>query len=126
MTLTLLSWLSWLLLSSVPSPGLPGGEARAAQESVRYEGPIIDMHLHALALRRGPDGTPTPVDCYPAPCQSFTSAAHSEDDVLRMSLEAMDRYHIVQGFLSGSLELVAKWTAAAPARFIAAPAIVQP
>src|ERR1043166_5356417 len=124
--MSLLPWLRWIFLPSVFCALLHVGAARAAQEGARYEGPIIDMHLHALALRWGPDGKPTPVDCYPAPCQSFTSAATSEDDVLRMSLEAMDHSHIVQGFLSGSLELIAKWTAAAPGRFIAAPAIVQP
>jgi len=123
--MTFLPWLSWILLPSAFFALLHGGEA-TAQEGARYEGPIIDMHLHALALRRGPDGKLTPVDCYPAPCQSFTSAAQSEDEVLRMSLEVMDQYHIVQGFLSGSLELVAKWTAAAPGRFIASPAIIQP
>jgi uncharacterized protein len=124
--MTFLPWLSWILFSSVFFALLHVGEAIAAQEGARYEGPIIDMHMHALALRLGPDGKPTPVDCYPAPCQSFTSAAQSEDDVLRMSLEAIDQYHIVQGFLSGSLDRVAKWKSAAPGRFIGSPLIRQP
>src|SRR5262245_52168641 len=124
--MTFLPWLSWILLPSVFFALLHVGEAIAAQGGARYEGPIIDMHMHALALRLGPDGKPTPVDCYPAPCQSFTSAAQSEDEVLRMSLAAMDHYHIVQGFLSGSLDRVAKWKSAAPGRFIGSPLIRQP
>ncbi len=55
--------------------------------------PIIDMHLHA-----GPD------------------------DSLRQRVVAlMDESNIVKAFLSGSLEDVYSWTAAAPGRFIPSP-----
>ncbi len=55
--------------------------------------PIIDMHLHA-----GPD------------------------DSLRQRVVAlMDESNIVKAFLSGSLENVYRWTAAAPGRFIPSP-----
>ncbi len=66
----------------------------------RYEGPIIDMHMHAFAyyLELGPDGKPKPFDCYPAPCEGLVTKALNERDVLRMTLSAMDEHDVVLGF----------------------------
>lgn len=98
----------------------------AGQETARYDGPIIDMHMHALAVTLGPDGKQAPVDCYPTASRCVTTAAASEEDVLRMTLAAMDEYNIVKGFLSGSLDRVSKWKSAAPGRFIGSPLIWRP
>ncbi len=59
----------------------------------QQRGPIIDMHLHA-----GPD-----------------------DSLRHRVVALMDESHIVKAFLSGSLENVYRWTAAAPGRFIPSP-----
>jgi hypothetical protein len=64
----------------------------AGQETARYDGPIIDMHQHA------------------APDRNVQSL-----------IAVMDEFHIVKAFLSGSLEDVYSWTAAAPGRFIPSP-----
>ena len=98
----------------------------AGQETARYDGPIIDMHMHALELTLGPDGKPLPLPCYPDPCQGAPAVAASEDDVLRMTLQAMDRKNIVKGFLSGDLARVSKWRSAAADRFIGSPLIWRP
>jgi len=55
----------------------------------QQRGPIIDMHLHTIPDR------------------------NVQDEVA-----AMDESHVVKAFLSGSLEDVYSWTAAAPGRFI--------
>ena len=98
----------------------------SAQESPRYEGPIIDMHMHAFPLSLGPDGKPPPADCYGDPCEPIHTAARSDDDLLRMTVAAMERHKIVLGFLSGEIDMVAKWTGEAPGRFIASPLLRQP
>lgn len=109
-----------------------------AQEGARYEGPIIDMHLHAMNVQVGPDGKPLPVPlrCYPGPCEGGPAAATTEEEVLRMTLAAMDRHNIVLGFLSGvdgtpdsftpNFERVQAWVKAAPGRFIPGAVLTQP
>ncbi len=110
----------------------------AAQEGARYEGPIIDMHMHAPNVQVGPDGKPVPVPlrCYPGPCEGGPAAATTEEEVLRMTLAAMDRHNIVLGFLSGydgspdsltpNTERVQVWVKAAPGRFIPSAVLSQP
>lgn len=115
-----------LLIVSVLAAGATLTIPAVAQETTRYDGPILDMHMHALAVTLGPDGKPLPLPCLPDPCQGAPAVAASEDDVLRMTLQAMDRYNIVKGFLSGDLERVSKWKSAAPGRFIASPLIWGP
>jgi len=115
-----------LLIASVLTAVATWAIPAVAQETARYDGPIIDMHMHAFAVTLGPDGKPLPLLCFPAPCQGAPAMADSEDEVLRMTLEAMDRYNIVKGFLSGDLGRVAKWKSAAPGRFIASPLIGRP
>jgi hypothetical protein len=66
----------------------------AGQETARYDGPIIDMHVHTIFV---------------------------PDRNVQSVIAVMDEYHIVKAFLSGSLEDVYSWTAAAPGRFIPSP-----
>ena len=110
----------------------------AGQESIRYDGPIIDMHMHAANVRFGSDGKPLPVPfrCVPGPCQGGPAAATTENEIFRMTLAAMDRYNIVLGFLSGydgsadsitpNSERVQAWVKAAPGRFLASAFLSQP
>jgi predicted TIM-barrel fold metal-dependent hydrolase len=85
--------------------------------------PIIDMHMHATRPGGQPDARP----CYPEPnCDRVPAAAKSDADVLRLTLEAMDRYNIVLGFLSDNLDNVDKWVQAAPGRFLPSPMIADP
>lgn len=78
--------------------------------------PIIDMHLHA----HHPDVPPgLPVLCRPEPCRGEGRATATSAESLQKTLEAMRRYNIVKGFLSGpNLDIVDEWVAAAPDRFI--------
>lgn len=101
------------------------GSPVAAQQD-RTHSPIIDMHLHAhhVPLRLQP-GAPPP--CRPSPCVPEGKATATSEESLRKTLEEMDRYNIVKGFLSSAeLGLVYEWVEAAPDRFIAAPFIVEP
>ena len=88
--------------------------------------PVIDMHLHAdLPPYDVPPGTPAL--CRPEPCEGTGRATASHEETLEKSLQVMDRYNIVKAFLSGvDAEIVQKWVAAAPDRFIAAPFILRP
>src|SRR3989304_546853 len=89
--------------------------------------PIIDMHLHANSVERGPDGAPNRRPCNPSPCLGIPSKVQTVDDVLKLTLEAMDRNNIVLGFLSSSpLDNVYRWVEAAPGRFIASPGVGDP
>jgi len=87
--------------------------------------PVIDMHMHAdLPPHDVPKGAPAL--CRPHPCRGEGAATASDAETLEKTLEAMQRYNIVKGFVSGrDLEVVRKWTAAAPGRFIAAPFILE-
>jgi predicted TIM-barrel fold metal-dependent hydrolase len=88
--------------------------------------PIIDMHLHAdLPPHEIQGGEPSL--CRPEPCEGESHATSSHDETLRKTLEIMDRYNIVKGYLSGlNPQVIAKWVEAAPDRFVAAPFIFQP
>ena len=90
--------------------------------------PIIDMHMHAYAsLPRTPAGQPEPRPCYAEPsCERVPAVARADADVLRLTLEAMNQYNIVLGFLSGETETVDKWVEAAPNRFLPSRAIRDP
>jgi len=98
--------------------------------------PIIDMHLHARrADYIGPNPPPmcAPFALMPRwenersieegfafespPCESPIFAAATDEQVLRETLEAMERYNII-GMVSGEPELMAVWKAAAPERVI--------
>ncbi len=115
-----------------------GAPAKLAPVGQRYVGPIIDMHMHATNVQMGDDGKPVPLPthCFPGPCDGGPAAAKTEEDILRMTLAAMDKYHVVLGFLSGydgtadSLSpnpaRVDAWVRAARGRFLASNAVAGP
>lgn len=126
------------LIVSVLAVGTVAPIPAAGQATSRYAGPIIDMHMHAANVQVGPDGkpVPAPLRCYPGPCEGGPAAAATEDEVLHMTLAAMDRHHIVLSFLSGydgsptsltpNAERVQAWVRAAPGRFIPGAFLCQP
>lgn len=92
-----------------------------AQTKPNLGPPIIDMHMHAdLDLVRLPVGTLP--GCIPQPCSpALTRGALVGDAALKATLEAMDRYNIVKGFLSGDdLNTVNRWVTAGGGRFMGA------
>jgi uncharacterized protein len=88
----------------------PSDTARDATAAKR---PIIDMHMHALTFEAYSNGERPPNPTTGKPPEAKTSA-----DILRLTLEAMDRYNIKVAVLSGRLETVYEWKAKAPDRFI--------
>lgn len=87
--------------------------------------PIIDMHMHTGLFHEVPEGAPA--ICRPEPCKGEGSATVDSGENLRKSLEQMDQYNIVKGFLSSvDWEAVQEWTKAAPGRFIPSPFILKP
>ena len=106
--------------------GQPNSSA-PAQTTTSERMPIIDMHMHAYDAISLPDGTPIPVPCMPEPCQGTAAAAKSSDAILQLTLQQMDKYHVVRGFLSSdNLSNLDKWVKAAPDRFLPSPLIWEP
>ena len=88
--------------------------------------PIIDMHLHA-DLPPHDVSAGAPALCRPEPCEGSGQATASHTETLERTLELMNRYNIVKGFVSGlDPAIVQRWVAADPDRFIAAPFILTP
>ena len=83
--------------------------------------PIIDMHQHArFKVWLDEEGKPYPRLCFPAPCESEPSKALKDEDVLRLTLEEMEKYNVVKAVVSDeSLDDVYRWKASAPNKFIA-------
>lgn len=122
---TLLNTIVVLLL-----PALLGAEARSQTKRL----PIIDMHMHArTAHHYGPNPGPlcAPVDKMPTwdqrrpfedalakpLCKQPIQPALTDAAVLEQTLAVMKKRNII-GVLGGSPDLVAKWMAAAPNRFL--------
>jgi len=84
---------------------LPLASAAGQEKAGRYEGPIIDMHLHAkteiFAERRF---------CNPQPCEGAVTRVKNAADLKPMTLEAMARNNIVLGVISETPERVLPWT----------------
>lgn len=94
------------------------------QLNVGQRPPIIDMHMHTGLPHEVPPGTPAL--CRPEPCQGEGQPTTDPKALLQKTLEAMDRYNIVKGFLSGvDLSAVQQWTSAAPGRFIGSPFVLK-
>ena len=86
--------------------------------------PIIDMHMHTGLPHHVPAGIPA--ICRPEPCEGEGQATVDPGELMKKTLEAMDHYNIVKGFLSGvDFSAVQEWTRAAPERFIASPFILK-
>src|SRR5688572_33081045 len=94
--------------------------------SAQERPPVIDMHMHAHHIPLDlPAGAPPP--CLPRPCQPKRAATATAEESLQKTLQAMERYNIVPGFLSSAdLTIVRKSVAAAPGRFIPSPFIEAP
>lgn len=84
-----------LLAAMLPGPA-------QTQSSERYDGPIIDMHLHGYTADSYWGAIPNPATGQPAPA---TAAEHAE-----RSLAAMREHGVVLGVVSGeSPEAAASW-----------------
>jgi predicted TIM-barrel fold metal-dependent hydrolase len=111
---------------------LQAASATAAQP------PIIDMHMHAWSLQEF-GGSPPPgclgargIEMHgidpskpfdfmaQATCKVMVEAPKTDQALLDATLAEMKRFNIVRGVIAGERELVAKWRAAAPDRFIPA------
>lgn len=87
--------------------------------------PIIDMHMHTGLPHEVPEGTPA--ICRPSPCAGHGHATVKPEELMKKTLEVMDEYNIVLGFLSGTnWTAVKEWSRVAPGRFITAPFILTP
>lgn len=94
-----------LFRMSLPNPG------SAQVQPERYEGPIIDMHLHAYTSESYWGPAPFGLTGKPSPA---TAEEHREE-----TLAAMDRYGVVLGVVSGSeLTAAEAWAERAPGRFL--------
>ncbi len=94
-------------------------------EADSYTGPIIDMHLHTGLPHEVPPGIPSL--CRPEPCEGDGAATVDSNELMRKTLEEMDRYNISKAFVSGvDWAAVQDWKRADPDRFIASPFILQP
>lgn len=79
--------------------------------------PIIDMHMHTSLPHKVPAGAPAL--CRPAPCTGDGGATANSTENFEKTLDQMNRYNIVKGFLSGvNLPDVQEWSKTAPGRFI--------
>lgn len=83
------------------------------EESGRYTGPIIDMHLHAKT-----DIFAERQLCFPEPCEGARTIAQNIAEVRAMTLEAMDRHRIVLGVVSGMVSDVLPWAKGEEHRFL--------
>ena len=96
--------------------------AAQGEADERYEGPVIDMHLHELEGFYAEQQF-----CYPEPCYGGgATIAKDHVEVMAQTIAAMDEYNIVLGFLSGDVDNLRKWTSAASDRFIASPFVERP
>jgi predicted TIM-barrel fold metal-dependent hydrolase len=96
----------------------------AAPSAAQERPPIIDMHMHTGLPHKVPAGSPAL--CRPEPCQGEGQATVNPTELFEKTLEVMDRYNIIKGFLSGvDLSSVREWTETAPGRFIASPFILE-
>ncbi|HSL69032.1 MAG TPA: amidohydrolase family protein [Longimicrobiales bacterium] len=80
--------------------------------------PVIDMHLHAYSEAQWTGRPRNPATGQPAPA---TAAEH-----LRACLAAMDEYNVVAAVVTGPLDAVSAWRAAAPGRVLASPIFGRP
>jgi uncharacterized protein len=111
-TFKILSFFLFLGLLSVPLFG-------------QERPPIIDMHMHIGAPLDLPAGAPAP--CLPQPCIRKGTATANSSENLEKTLEAMDRYNIVKGFLSHfDLNQLQEWSEAASGHFILSSFIHEP
>ena len=101
----------------------PTGQAADARRL-----PIIDMHMHATPIEAFPSEWGTPP--FRNPATGEPSAATTNEAIMAASVRAMTRFNIVKAVVSGPLDDVHRWQAAAPDRVIGgvwlAPAVGLP
>lgn len=85
----------------------------AASQVQRYEGPIVDVHLHAES------SLPPQRFCFPQPCRGLPTALSDPADLLPATIAAMDELNIVAGVVSGDRLLMRAWMEGNEDRFIA-------
>jgi hypothetical protein len=93
------------------------------QISISQDGklPIIDMHQHALGkMYRSESGEPLSRICHPSPyCKRIPAKVQKDEDVLKFTLEAIEKFHIVKAVISAEdLKTVYDWKAKAPDIFL--------
>ncbi len=90
--------------------------------------PIIDMHMHApTSAIRTPEGDPAPMPCVPEGCEPFPTIVRTDEDVMGLVLEAMDRNNIVLAVVADhALDRVYQWAEAAPGRFLTGASVARP
>jgi predicted TIM-barrel fold metal-dependent hydrolase len=84
----------------------------SGQEDSRYDGPIIDMHLHAESEIWAEQRL-----CFPKPCEGGPTSVRTVDELKPMTLEAMQRNGVVMGVVSGFRDDVLAWTEGDGERF---------
>ena len=82
-------------------------------QSDRYEGPIVDVHVHAYARIQSANRF-----CFPQPCEGAATQLSSGDELKPATIATMEQAGIVVGVLSGTSANVAAWTADNEDRFI--------
>ncbi len=86
-----------------------------AQEAGRYEGPIIDMHLHARGEVQAEQQL-----CFPQPCDGAPTIAKNVVQMRAMLLAFMAEHKIVLGVISDSEpDTVLEWINGEEERFLA-------
>jgi predicted TIM-barrel fold metal-dependent hydrolase len=91
----------------------------AAQSAERYEGPIIDVHMHAYTDDDYWGAVPHPATGEPAPA--------TDEEHLERTLEVMDEHGVVLGAVSGdALAAAEAWADRAPDRFLKGIAVHDP
>lgn len=86
-----------------------------AQAQDRYEGPVIDMHLHAYNIDADFDLTLFP--WLPSDIETPTSS----DQLLAETLDQLEHLNVVKGWASGPVDVALRWKAAAPDTIMPAP-----
>ena len=86
--------------------------ATSATAQEHYDGPIIDMHMHAK-WKQPPPRRP----CIPG-CEGAPTLAKSAEEVRTLTFEAMDRNRIVLGMISEDYRYVLDWVKGEEHRFI--------
>jgi hypothetical protein len=83
-----------------------------------YDGPIIDMHLHAYSV--SPSGD---YNAFWLP--EGIKPPKSTEQLMNATLAEMRRYNVVKGWASGPVEVASAWKVAAPELILAAPDFVD-
>jgi uncharacterized protein len=118
----ILGLITSITLCCTPKPGQNDDQNQGPE---KYTGKIIDMHMHTGLPHEIPEGTPA--FCRPEPCQGDGQAIVNSSELMKKTIELMDRHNISLAFLSGvDWSAVQEWKEAAPGRFIGSPFILKP